>query len=79
MDAMQSPRKLFLDALEAGRLLGESKTLFHSPRGSRHHPLFPQPIRRAGRKPVWYLPDIERFAEQVAAQAHALTDAPPTT
>lgn len=58
--------KLFLDAVEAADLLGEGKTLFNSPTGSRNDPRFPAPIQRPGRKPKWYRPDVEAYARRVA-------------
>lgn len=63
--------KLFLDALEVAECLGEGKTVFNGPTGSRNDPRFPEPIRRPGRKDKWYRPHIEAYARDVADEFKA--------
>lgn len=72
--------KLFLNPPDVRALLNEGKTLFYGPTGSYHHPLFPSPVQRPGRKKQWYRPAIEQFGAVVAAQYSAgHIELPPVT
>lgn len=67
--------RAFLSAKEAREYLNECRTVFYSPRGSRHHPDFPEPIRRPGRAPVWHIDALTQFAEHVAREARTVEPA----
>jgi hypothetical protein len=62
--------RLFLDSAEVRALLHEGRTTFYGAGGSFHHPQFPSPVKRPGRAPLWFRPDIERFAALLAEKCH---------
>lgn len=65
--------RLFLDSAEVRALLHEGRTTFYGHGGSFHHPQFPFPVRRPGRAPVWFRPDIESFAAMLAESCRQAT------
>jgi len=60
--------KLFLEHEDVRLLLSEGRTLYYSERGSRKDPRFPSPVRRPGRRDVYYRPHVEEFARRVAEE-----------